>query len=308
MSVRHPPALPAHRSGNAIRVLIVLLALAPFLFAQPTTRPSTRPATSYKYEMIASDDPALRAFVVRIDLTDPNIALDLASGGPDPDGEGPWETVLQPTSVIAKANDFDIAINTVFFMHKSDPPDQRLYQAGDWASSVHLLMEDGKVLTGRREGVSLVIDAQGSAYIGTIKKLPTGAKLVVSGNQQIVFRGKNAIEKPDKTRHPRTAIGLADDDKTLVILVADGRRKGWSDGLTTHELAERMLALGCRDAINLDGGGSSTLVMKTPDGEHAVINIPSDGSTAPFPLSIERSVPYVLGVKIKKPTTQPAGK
>jgi hypothetical protein len=61
-------------------------------------------------------------------------------------------------------------------------------------------------------------------------------------------------------RHPRSAIGVSQDD--LFLVCCDGRRTGVDAGLTLEELAEFMLALGCRDAMNLDGGGSTTLVHR----------------------------------------------
>ena len=59
-------------------------------------------------------------------------------------------------------------------------------------------------------------------------------------------------------RHPRAALGTSDDD--LIALVCDGRRTGIDAGLTLAELAELMADLGARQAINLDGGGSTALI------------------------------------------------
>ena len=59
-------------------------------------------------------------------------------------------------------------------------------------------------------------------------------------------------------RHPRAAIGL--DDRHVWLLACDGRRSGVDAGLRMLELAELMAELGCRVAMNLDGGGSTTLV------------------------------------------------
>jgi hypothetical protein len=71
-------------------------------------------------------------------------------------------------------------------------------------------------------------------------------------------------------RYPRAALGLAGRD--LVAVVCDGRADD-DAGMTMRELAETMAALGCKDAINLDGGGSASLVIdrklvNTPREEH----------------------------------------
>lgn len=71
-------------------------------------------------------------------------------------------------------------------------------------------------------------------------------------------------------RHPRTALGIREDG-TWLIVVVDGRRPTLSVGMTLAELAQLMKSLGCRDALNLDGGGSSTLYLY---GQ--VVNVPSD--------------------------------
>ena len=79
-------------------------------------------------------------------------------------------------------------------------------------------------------------------------------------------------------RHPRTAVGIARGGRRLLLVVVDGRRKGYSDGMTLRELADLMRGLGARDAINLDGGGSTTLVYADPDssGRLRIANRPSD--------------------------------
>ena len=81
-------------------------------------------------------------------------------------------------------------------------------------------------------------------------------------------------------RHPRTAVGIAGAGDRLLLVVVDGRQKPYSDGMTLRELATLMLALGARDALNLDGGGSTTLAYADPDSAGAVrvANHPSDAA------------------------------
>jgi Phosphodiester glycosidase len=71
-------------------------------------------------------------------------------------------------------------------------------------------------------------------------------------------------------RQPRTLAGVRADGKLLLVTV-DGRRPGWSTGMTLPESARLMRSLGALDALNLDGGGSSTMTVR---GE--VVNRPSD--------------------------------
>jgi hypothetical protein len=75
-------------------------------------------------------------------------------------------------------------------------------------------------------------------------------------------------------RHPRAAFGTSDDE--LIALVCDGRRTGIDAGLTLTELAELIAQLGARQAINLDGGGSTALI------HHGhLLNRPYDGQDRP---------------------------
>ncbi len=71
-------------------------------------------------------------------------------------------------------------------------------------------------------------------------------------------------------RHPRTAIGRLRDGRAL-LLVVDGRQPAWSVGMSLEELARLFLEFGAVDAINLDGGGSTTMTV-----ERKIVNKPSD--------------------------------
>ncbi len=69
-------------------------------------------------------------------------------------------------------------------------------------------------------------------------------------------------------RHPRSAVGLLENGH-WVFVVVDGRQND-AEGFTMVELARFMKAFGCTDALNLDGGGSSTMVIK-----NQLVNSPS---------------------------------
>lgn len=90
-------------------------------------------------------------------------------------------------------------------------------------------------------------------------------------------------------RHPRTAVGIGRDGRRLVLVVVDGRRPGYSAGMTLPELARLMLEVGVRDAINLDGGGSSAMAVRRVGGEIELVNRPSDAAG-------ERPVANALGI------------
>lgn len=82
----------------------------------------------------------------------------------------------------------------------------------------------------------------------------------------------------DASAAPRTAIGVKADGN-VIFYVLDGRQKGYSYGAKLSTLAKRMAELGCVDAINLDGGGSTSIAGVYPGSDTmSVINSPSDGS------------------------------
>jgi hypothetical protein len=99
----------------------------------------------------------------------------------------------------------------------------------------------------------------------------------LGGKSRLVKNGKN-VAGDDPAIHPRTAIGIKQDGKLLLFTV-DGRQPGHSLGLKLSEMADILIAFGAHDAINLDGGGSTTLVMDdpaTPANDPRVMNRPCD--------------------------------
>lgn len=108
-----------------------------------------------------------------------------------------------------------------------------------------------------------------------IESPPDWIREAISGHPTLVWDGKdnNMGIHTDPTvtwRHPRTAIGLSEDGKYVILVVVDGRTKQ-SRGMTGKTLSEYMLHLGSHYAIMLDGGGSSTMWV---NGK--VVNRPSD--------------------------------
>lgn len=86
------------------------------------------------------------------------------------------------------------------------------------------------------------------------------AQSIVGGWPILVDNGVNQYKPGYDERHPRTAIGF--NKKEIYIAVVDGRRAGWSRGMSFHELGELMIKMKCTKAINFDGGGSSTMWVR----------------------------------------------
>lgn len=108
----------------------------------------------------------------------------------------------------------------------------------------------------------------------------TGIRTLVGGRPALVAAGR-FLGSTDGSfphvghafavdRHPRTAVGIGADGRTVYLVTVDGRQEA-SVGMTLVELAEFMVALGAVDVLNLDGGGSTTAVVGG-----RVVNTPSD--------------------------------
>jgi exopolysaccharide biosynthesis protein len=154
----------------------------------------------------------------------------------------------------------------------------------------NLLVVDGRMMTPPSKMPVLAIDSSGVPHIDTFTLnggtlSPFHPKEAVGG-RPVLVRDSVLMSNLDSAggvafasaRHPRTAAGIARNGKRLILAVVDGRQAPYSDGMSLRELANLMLALGARDALNLDGGGSSTLVFADPAlyGTRRIANKPSD--------------------------------
>jgi hypothetical protein len=97
----------------------------------------------------------------------------------------------------------------------------------------------------------------------------------VSGNAMLVEDGK-VLKGLDDSVQPRTAIALDERRRQLIIVLVDGRQPNYSEGITLDELAKLIVEFGGYTAMNLDGGGSTTLVIEDSNGKAKVLNSPID--------------------------------
>ncbi|MEW2352156.1 phosphodiester glycosidase family protein [Spirillospora sp. NPDC029432] len=117
----------------------------------------------------------------------------------------------------------------------------------------------------------------------------SGAKPAFAiGGRQILVEDGRIPALPDPARHPRTAVGFTADRGRMLLMTVDGRQAD-SSGATLAELARLMREAGAHDALNLDGGGSSTLLAREPGRARPRLeNRPSGGA--------ERRVPNGIGL------------
>jgi hypothetical protein len=101
--------------------------------------------------------------------------------------------------------------------------------------------------------------------------LGAGPRLLKGGEVRITADVEQFQTDVARGAAPRSAVGIAAEGHAILVTV-DGRGVGGSSGMTLYELAQAMRHLGARDALNLDGGGSATLVVGG-----RVVNVPSGG-------------------------------
>lgn len=292
--------MPRGRYHQRTGHLWLCLALAVFSAAFSSARAQNSPVT---YQHIVRRDPNFSIHVVTIDLSDPRVSARVSRGGPQPAGETEWDTTLLPPSEIADREHFDIAINGDFFIAKAtkDAEGRKSgYVRGKLAYPEGMAMTDGQLWHQAEPGrpyleittnhiVKLVAGRSHGPIDPAAWEIIGGGQIIVRHGQTIAFTNKFGI-----TRNPRTVVGVDHTGKHLTFFVVDGRQASLSIGMTLAELSHEMIALGCDTAINLDGGGSTTLVYRDPNTKQLkVLNSPSD--------TRERSVADVLGVTVNAP-------
>ncbi len=149
----------------------------------------------------------------------------------------------------------------------------------------------GDLLVGRDDATSALRRLRVGQRVRVVRSLSVPARVAVSGSVQLLRNGAYTTSD-NRELHPRTAVGIDRDERLLHLVVVDGRSET-SRGQTLLQLATLLRSLGDEDALNLDGGGSSTMIAKDPLGTLAVRNQPSDGQ--------ERPVPNGLGFRYTPP-------
>jgi hypothetical protein len=117
----------------------------------------------------------------------------------------------------------------------------------------------------------------------------------LSGDRMLIQGGEIIPDLDDSEIDPRTAIGTNRNGRFIYLVVVDGRQPFYSEGATFVELAELLKDLGAFNAMSLDGGGSSTMVIEGENGEPVILNSPIDSY---IPMR-ERPVANHLGVYVK---------
>jgi len=264
--------------------------------------------THHQYIQLRGDTTTLPTFareivvnILEIDVTAAGINFRMQPSN----GALPGEVTRQTTRGFVNSASAQIGINGDFY--DTNPPYPS--QGGLFFTDVvHINASNGEVYSPAAGSETLFnITAANLPSIRTAGAAgsTTGAGgfslyNAIGGNQRILTGG--AVSAPNdsytNTLNPHTAIGVSQDQSKVFLLTVDGRQNDYSEGMFTTEVASLLFQFGAWDAINVDGGGSTTMVMD--DSNDAVqnariVNSPADNSTPTGP-GTERLIANSLAV------------
>jgi exopolysaccharide biosynthesis protein len=223
--------------------------------------------------------------VLRVDMQDRRMKIETIVA-PDPDGPGPAEATLTDPMELARDPNTIAAINANAFRGMIDSTGKRdsNWRAGQMVDIAGAAAHDGVVRSagGDETAVNAMfgVDKDNRVYFGQYRPMQ---EAVNGWSFRLIEKGK-VIPKEGGDRHPRTAIGADSTGRWLYLVVVDGRRPDWSIGANPRELADIMLRIGAYNAVNVDGGGSSILIMKDSTGSNRNVNRISGSRTRPVPV------------------------
>ena len=280
-------------------LIIVILSLLIIWFGGiwilSPKRPQSITKELYKgieYQRIVRDSPrTLVIHVVTVKLSMGNVKA-LVTPPDSPGSDRPLKA--RTTSEFLEMNGLQLAVNgdgfdpwwvfgPFYYPHRGDPVTPRGFAMSNGVAYSGISNEEAPMLV---LGAGRQVEIRWT--VGDAKQVVTGSTLLVDGGAVV-----DSIQ--DNKLHPRTAVGINQAGTRLIIVVVDGRQPGYSEGVTLPELAAIMVEQGAHRATDLDGGGSSTLVMADENGKAVLLNSPVHQSIP----GLERPVANHLGIYAK---------
>ncbi|MFP3947662.1 MAG: phosphodiester glycosidase family protein [Longimicrobiales bacterium] len=226
----------------------------------PDTARTVRVAPGVTYRYVWSGKGPWAVHVLEADLTSCRVGFAVVRAPGDP---GTDEARAPVSRLVGLAPEGAVAgVNGDFFTPEGLPRGPELSTRGLRASQRRPAFS-WSALTGPRIGVAEIVDG-----VLVMESAPHDPEVLVGGYPELLRRGEplGELGADPRTsfagvRHPRTAVGFARNPARLWIVVVEGRLGPRSAGMTLAELTELLAAVGAERALNLDGGGSSVMVL-----------------------------------------------
>ncbi|MGH1396560.1 MAG: phosphodiester glycosidase family protein [Trichormus sp.] len=193
------------------------------------------------------------------------------------------ETKARTTSEFVEEFQVKLAINGSYFHPFREVTPWDYYpESGDKTKVLGQTISNGKIYSSKKSSwYVLCFDNNNKAQIPGGEECPKNTIQGLAGDDVLVFQGKPKIniDANSSTDKPYSRVVTA-TDKTgnkLWLVLVDGKQPLYSEGFTKRELTQFIAKLGVYNAINLDGGGSTTLVVANPDkeGKPKILNAPT---------------------------------
>ena len=266
-----------HINGRRLLLTLVILFGLPgavyfWYYHRPQPANETRnlfEGVTYRRESRKSPRPIV-LHLATVDLHAPGLRF--VTTAAKTDDELPFKGQL--TTGFLKENKLSLAVNGDFFHPwQSDNFWDYYPHIGDPVDVNGVAASEGKVYSSPKDisvRATLYLSEDNHASLTRPKKIYTAI-----GGHRLLRAGKYKWwETP--ALHPRTAVGIDKTGRYLYILIVDGRQPNYSEGLTPKETADLLMEFGAWDGVNLDGGGSTTMVIAGKDGEPVILNSPID--------------------------------
>jgi hypothetical protein len=261
--------------------LLMLISVSPTSFAATIVGPWVPKFKGIDFSVSTNtpggDFPRLQVvYAFRVDLTDPDIKL-FTTPRRSPYVEGSQEVGGLTVSDFVKTYGVQAAINANFFNDHGS-----YYHPAFYPTDIYgLAISQGTVVSppdDARRATALLFDSNNIPRITYTNDPPpdtTDIFSAIAGDFPLLIDGQVVVQRNTGDIAPRTAFGLSQDRRFLYLVGIDGRQPGYSNGAYDDETARWLLLLGAYDAVNMDGGGSTTLVIGSSTGKPIRLNKPS---------------------------------
>ncbi len=223
-----------------------------------------------------TNEPRLQKVnAIRVDLRDPDIRLTSTPGN----GALPGDTTRQSASSYIEETGVQVAINGQYIDLATSFPYSDLFGLSMHEGQTVSPAQDLNALIGVNPGTLLVTQDNVARIEQTYPSTDlSGVWTAVESWAYLLVDGVNTGDPrviPGNVE-PRSAVGLTQDRRYLILMTIDGRQPGYSEGATSFEESEWLQRFGAYNGINLDGGGSTHLWVSEHDGEAYPVNRPTE--------------------------------